>query len=392
MKKTLIFLSVLVIVSCTSTNKMIKHGQYDDAIDELAVKLKKKPGEIKSILQMDSALHLANSRDKGYITDLKLSGQPDIWRNVYDTYLQLDTRQQKVAMLPKEAREQLQFAPEGYTSFLSGSRKKACAYYYALAEKKLASGNSDDHHNAIQLLMGIDSLNPEYKDVKELLAKYEKAKPVNIYYRIVNKYSNQLSPSMKMAIKNIDLSAFDQAGIKFLNEKPENRGYQYYAEVKINNIMISPEKTEEVFYTESADMQDGIAYKVDENGDFVLDSLGNKIEFPKYNSIACYVTENIQHKSMLVSGTVEILERATGDKIAEKEVVGETKFNHRSAIFKGDLNALSAETYELMGSRELDYPSDFAMIKIAVAKLGKNAANVVAEEIKKHKAHSESKK
>lgn len=384
MKKVLIFLSVLVIVSCTSTNKMIKQGKYDDAIDKLVVKLEKKPGEIKSIRQMDSACHLANNRNNNYIRNLKLSGQPDIWHKVYNNYRQLDTRQQKVAMLPEDARVQLQFTPEDYSSFLSESREKACAYYYALAQKKLTSGNLDDHPKAFQYLLGIDSLIPEYKDVKELLAKYKKVEPVYIYFRIKNKYSNQLSPSIEMAIKNIDLSAFDQDGIKFLNEKPKQGGYQYYAEVKIYNIMISPEKTEEIFYTESADIQDGVAYEVDENGDFILDSLGNKFEMPKYKTIACYVTESIQHKSMLVAGTVEILERATGNKIAEKEIIGETKFSHRWAKFDGDLNALSAETFELVGTREFDYPSDNAMMNKATEKLGKNAAAVVADEIEKH--------
>ena len=392
MKKLIFFLSVIFLVSCNSTNKLIKQGQYDAAVKTLTTKLENHPEKKKAIQQLDMAYHMANSKESNYIRNLKLSGQPDIWHEVYETYKSLAVRQEKVDGLANEVKMQLQFAPENYVPLLDDSRNKACDFYYALAQKKLNSGNLDDHPKAFQYLVEINKLNPEYKDVQELLAKFARVEPVFVYFHVENKYPNQLSPSMEKAINGIYMSDYDEAGFRFLKEKPENNGFQYYAEVKIYNIMISPEKTEEIFYTESADIQDGIAYEVDENGDFILDSLGNKFEMPKYKTIACYVTESIQHKSMLVAGTVEILERATGNKIAEKEIVGETKFSHRWAKFDGDLNALSAETFELVGTREFDYPSDNAMMNKATEKLGKNAADVVADEIEKYKAPSGQKK
>ena len=385
MKKLILLLSVIFLFSCNSTNKLIKQGQYSAAVKKLVTQLEKKPNKKKAVNQLDMAYHLANSKELNYIRNLKLSGQPDIWREVYETYKSLAVRQERVDGLANEVKVQLQFAPENYGHLLDESRNKTCEYYYALAQKKLNSGNLDDHPKAFQYLVEINKLNPDYKDVPELLEGFERFEPVYVYFHVENKYTNQLSASMQRAVSSIDLSDFDQAGFRFLKEKPKNKGFQYYAEVKIYDIMISPEKTEEIFYTESADIQDGIAYKVDENGEFIVDSLGNKFEMPKYKTIACYVTESIQRKSMLVGGTVEILERATGNKIAEKEVVGETKFSHRSAKFDGDLNALSAETYELIGTRELDYPSDNAMMNIATEKLGRKAADVVAEEIEKYK-------
>jgi hypothetical protein len=392
MKKQILFLSIIFLFSCNSTNKLIKQGQYDTAVKKLVVKLEKKPKKKKAVGQLDMAYNLANSKELNHIRNLKLSGQPDIWREVYETYKNLAVRQERVDGLANEVKAKLQFAPENYRPLLDQSLNKTCDYYYALAHKKLNSGNLDDHPKAFQYLVEINKLNPDYKDVQELLAKFERVEPLYVYFHVENKYANQLPASMQRAVNSIDLSDFDQAGFRFLKEKPKNSGFQYYAEVKIYDIMISPEKTEEIFYTESADIQDGIAYKVDENGDFIVDSLGNKFEMPKYKTIACYVTESIQHKSMLVGGTVEILERATGNKIAEKEVVGETKFSHRSAKFEGDLNALSSETYELVGTREYDYPSDNAMMNKAIEKLGRNAADIVVEEIEKHKAQSESKK
>jgi len=386
MKKILFLLSIVFLISCTSTNKMIKRGEYDAAVKVLVSKLEKHPNRKKATHQLDVAYHLASSKESNYIRNLKLSGQPGIWREVYETYKSLAVRQERVRGLDVEVRKKIEFVPENYGNDLDESLEKTCAYYYALAQNKLNSGNLDEHPAAFQYLLEINKLNPEYKDVPELLAKFEKVEPLYVYFRVENKYPNELPAAMERALNSIDLSDFDEAGYRFLQEKPKKSAFQYYAEVKIFDVMISPEKTEEVFYTESADIQDGIAYKVDDNGEFITDSLGNKFEIPKYKTIACHVTESNQRKSMLVGGTIEILEKATGDKVAETEVVGETKFNHRSAVFDGDLNALSSESYELVGSRMIEYPSDGAMMNKATEKFGKDAVRVVAEEIEKRKA------
>ena len=84
-----------------------------------------------------------------------------------------------------------------------------------------------------------------------------------------------------------------------------------------------------------------------------------------------------------MGGTVEIINIETGKTIAKRAVAGETKFYHKSAFFKGDINALTPETMELLGSKELDYPSDLIMILRASDKFGKNVADVVIEELEK---------
>jgi hypothetical protein len=386
-------MSLTVLAGCTTIDKLIKRGRYDDAINKLEVKLKKHPGKKKLNRKMEQAFYLANGEDLNAIRSLKLSGQPDIWHKVYDLYRMLDYRQQKIALLPEESKKTMQFHPEDYSMALANTRDKACAYYYALAKKLLSSGNLNDQPHAFGYLTEINKLNPEYKDVSELLSNFEKVQPVYIYYKIIQKYSNSLSPMMESALAAIDLSKYDMAGYRFLAHKPRQRGaYRYYAEIKILDILISPEKTEEVSYTESADIQDGVAYQVDSNGSFVLDSLGNKIELPKYKTVACNVTEYTRHKSMLIAGTVEVTERASGKKIAVKDVVGETKFNNHWAKFDGDLSALSDETYKLVGTHKADYPTDFAMFKKALEKFNVNVTAVIADAIEKQGTKNTEKK
>jgi hypothetical protein len=217
-----------------------------------------------------------------------------------------------------------------------------------------------------------------------LLAEFNIAEPVVVYYRVENKYPGEFPSSMLSVIDNINLGVFNQPALTMLDKKPKNGEYQYYAEVKIQDVLIAPENTEEIYYTESADIQDGVAYKTDDKGNFLVNSTGEKIEIPKYKTIACYVSESVQHKSMMVSGTVELVDKESGKTIAQKNVVGETKFLHRSAQFKGDLNALLPETYELVGSREREYPPDYIMVGKALEKLGTKTVDIIQLEIEKH--------
>jgi tetratricopeptide (TPR) repeat protein len=383
MKKTITYLSLLFLFACTSNEKVIQQGQYDEAISNLVAKLEKHPSNSKAIHQLASAYPLANNLDLDYIKELKLSGQPDIWGEVHKTYEGLAARQESITGLSDEVKAQLDFTPEDYQAHLKESSQKACDYYYALANKNLSSGKPDDVSKALQCLSEIDKLNPDYKDVKELLAEFNIAEPVVVYYRVENKYPGELPSSMLNVINNINLGVFNRPGLILVDKKPKNGDYQYYAEVKIQDVLIAPEHTEEIYYTESADMQDGVAYKTDDKGNFLVNSSGEKIEIPKYKTIACYVSESVQHKSMMVSGTVELVDKESGKTIAVKNVSGETKFLHRSAQFKGDLNALLPETYELLGSRERAYPPDYIMVGKATEKLGRKAVDIIQMEIEK---------
>ncbi len=383
MKKTITFLSVLFLFACSSPNKMIQQGQYDEAISSLVAKLEKHPGNTKAVQQLGLAYQLANEVDLNQIKDLKISGQPDIWGEVYKTYKSLDARQESVNSLPDEVKAQMDFTSKDYQPHLKESSLKACDYYYALASKNLISDNQEGLPEAIHNLTEIDKLNPDYKDVQELLAKFHVAEPIIVYYRVKNKYPGELPSSMLGVINSINLGVFNRSGLTLLDKKPKDGEYQYYAELKIQDVLIAPENTEEIYYTESADIQDGVAYKTDEKGNFLVNSMGQKIEIPKYKTIACYVTESVQRKSMKVGGTVEIVDKASGNTIAVKKVFGETKFKHRSAQFKGDLNALLPETLELLGSRERDYPPDYIMMNKASEKLAAKAVEIIQLEIEK---------
>jgi hypothetical protein len=245
------------------------------------------------------------------------------------------------------------------------------------------SGNKAEAQRAGFYLREIDSLLSGFKDVGKLLTDLGNDTTIFVYYKFQNQNPGYLPAGLENELDELDISKFNTPKYKFVSKKPSYLKIKYEIDIDIIDIKLAPEKTDQTFYAETATLQDGIAYKLDETGNFVRDSLGNKIEIPKFKTIACYVTQNDQKKSMLMGGTVEIIDRETGKTIAKRAVAGETKFYHKSAYFKGDINTLSPETMELLGSKELEFPSDVIMILRASDKFGKNVADLVVDELEK---------
>lgn len=362
MKKIIYFLTLIVLFSCTSTKELIKSGNYDSAIDKLIKSVEKSPLKINKIQQLKTAFSDANTRDNDEIEKLKLGGKPNIWYEIYFLYVKLEKRQSKIQPLPTEVKDSINFSPEDYQKSLNKSKEKAASYFYASAKKCLKTNSVEDQTLAYKNLLKIKELYQEFRDVDELLEKFKTVEPDIIFYRVKDKSPNYLPSSIEDELTNIDLSDLNSPLYTFINKKPSGKDYKYFIKIIITGIKISPEKTDKLYYTETVDVQDGIAYKLDNDGNFVLDTAGNKIEFPKFKTIACYVTEKRQKKAMKIIGTIEVYDTKSDESLSKISVSAETKFNHRSASFKGDLNALSPETSELIGSKTLDFPSDIEML------------------------------
>ncbi len=371
-------LGTLIMTSCNSTQKMIDNGQYSNAINELVEDLMAKESS-KKIELLNEVYHLANKQDLDEIQSLKASGQPDIWQKINFHYFTLNARQKNVARLSPEILQSINFTLIDYDDELENARQKSATYYYALAMKRMGDSNSISIPSAYDYLNTVNQIYPGFRDVDELLAEIKSHQPTCIYYQFKNDYPYTLPPGAASNLENINLSAFDTPRYHFVNSRPSDDEFNVYAELTLTSVKISPERTGELAYTESVEIQDGIAYRLDENGGFVLDREGKKIEVPKFKTLVCYVSEYKQEKSMLLIGNLKLIDRASEKIIGMETLEGESKFVNIYAKFKGDMDALSPETFELVGTKKLDYPSDAEMIKDAGKKFGRDASKKVIE-------------
>jgi hypothetical protein len=277
----------------------------------------------------------------------------------------------------------MQFKPADYVAFSNQARDKATQFYYAAAKKQLESNIPQDHQLAYKNLLKVDELTPGFKDVDKLLGDFKKIEPIHILYKVTNLFPGYLPNELEKELKYLDLSTMNTPQIQYHKKPNKADSIAFSIAIEIHDVKIAPENTREVYYVETAKVQDGIGYRLDENNNFIYDSLGRKIEFPLLKTIACYVSETIKEKSILIGGSVEITETATGKGIAKRNIAGEAKFLNRSAIFKGDINALTAETFELVGTKEAEYPTDLEMILRASDRFKLNSLEFILAEMSK---------
>lgn len=372
---------IFIMISCSPTEKALNEGQYDQVIHNLTKELQQK-SSAKKVEQLQVAFEKANERDMAAISRLKNSGQPDIWYDVYMLFDALEKRQQKVTQLPENVLAQMNFEKEDYRNQLSQSRLKAAEYYYALVMKKMEDEKGYEDPRVYAYLVKIEDVYPGFRDAPELLSAWKEAQPKCVRTNIENAYNSPLPPGVGGGLEKIDPGMFSTDEIRFTSKKSSSR-CGYFAEITITDIKIKPEKTGELSYTESVKIQDGVAYQLDSDGNFVYDSLGKKIEIPKFNTLVCYVTEYRQEKSILMLGTLKVFDSKTERMIGTEKLRGESVFTHKYAKFKGDMDALSAETFKMVGSKKRDFPTDSNMILHAGEQLTGDAALKVIKMLEK---------
>jgi hypothetical protein len=363
---SLLIILITVISGCNSPQQLASQHRYDQAIDVL---IKKKNYSPKAIAQLTDYYHQANIADSAAIVTLLHSGEPDVWHEIYTRYQQLNVRQQKLGALPEAVRQQINVVSYDYSASLFQTRQKACLYYYTLAGHHLKTNKYMDALHCLETVGSIDSL---YRNTTQLIDSLQRCAPTPVYYEVVLNYPYPLPPGMAEFISESNLSLYSTPSVVFVNNKPDP--YRLYAEIRITDVKIAPEKNGELAYTESVEVQDGVAYKIDAQGDFIRGSAGQKIEIPKFKKLACYVSEYKQEKSILLFGEVLLVSVPEGKILMRKPVQGVSHFMHRYARFKGDLDALSPEAATLIGSRKQEFPSDGAMIQHATENLFKDAA------------------
>ena len=120
--------------------------------------------------------------------------------------------------------------------------------------------------------------------------------------------------------------------------------YDYYVDLVLQFIDISPDLVSDKDYVEKKTIEDGFTYVLDSKGNVMKDSLGNDIKVKKYKEITCTVIETLQQKDCTIKGNLEIISVNPKQLLKKEPVAATTHFEHLSARAIGDINALKPET------------------------------------------------
>ncbi len=377
MRNILLFAIALSMFSCASSSKLLEKGNYDASIDKSIKKLMRAPDNSKEIKVLKKSYQLANDNDLDKIDKLKLTGQPDIWQDIYDAYTRLADRQQRVRRLPDEVLNKINFTKHDYILQQSAALKKAVAYHYAQAKVLLQTGNKQDAREAYRQLQFISNKMPNYKEVNRLMENALVQGTNYVLFRMENQSNAVLPKNYVEQILKISLSSLNERWLTFDTYPEEGLSYDFDIDLLLKEINVSPELIQQEKITDSREMEDGWEYVLDANGNVKKDSAGNDIKKTKYTTIKAYVTKTHMNKKAQVKGTLDYYDNRTGQLVKTFPISTEFVFDYYYATFEGEKDALSKASLELIKNKPVPFPTDPEIVFDTADELKKIALNKI---------------
>lgn len=377
MKKAItILLVTMIAVSCASSQKMLQRGQYDMAIDRASEKLMKKPGKDKQLAVLKEAYELANTFDQERIDFLELEGLEESWVEIYQLYEQMNRRQNKVRRLPSQIRNQFTFV--NYDQQIVNSKAAAAEVSYRRGEQFLSQGDKLGGRQAFTEFEQADIIYPGYKDVLQKMTLAEELGRNNALFLIENNSGIAVPEFFDSEIKKITLKELNTLWLNFDTYENENLDYDYFIILNISEISFSPETLDRRTFTEAREIQDGMKYSLDDDGNVRKDSTGNDIRVPNMITVSAQVTETTQMKSAIVGGSLNVYELKTDQLVKTDNISVEAVFRHKFGEFTGDRRALSDELRAVMQGKEVPFLSNEQMMMDAAQLLKERSKAIVS--------------
>ncbi|WP_452223061.1 hypothetical protein [Lacinutrix chionoecetis] len=367
---TLLTVVLLILTSCVGRKqieKQLHSGNYDQAISNALKKLennKDKKRKQDYIVMLQDAYYKVVEENHNSINHLKKDGNPELYENIFNIYLDLEDRQRAIkAVMPLQiGGKPLTLDFKNYTNAIVEYKAKVTEYKYNTAVALMQSDDKLKNRIAFETLEYIESINANYKDVRQLMDVAHHQGTDFVIVTIENQ-TNQIIP---IRLQN-DLLNFDTYGLNdfwtvYHANTNTNINYDYAMQLQLQRINVSPERITEKQLLRKRDVIDGWEYVLDANGNVVKDSLGNDVKQDKIITAKARFFEYNQLKSTQVVARVVYSDLKQNQVLESFPVNSEFLFNNLYATAKGDHRALTAEDLEILKNRRLRFPSNEQMV------------------------------
>lgn len=373
---SVVLLISVMLISCASSQRMLQKGQYDRAIDRSTEKLMKKPNNSKELGVLNEAYELANMFDRERIEYLELEGRDESWIEIYQLYEQLKYRQNKVRRLPTQIRSQFTFY--NYDQDIVESKSAAAEISYKRGLDFMQKGDKVSARQAYYEFDRASRIFPGYQDVDQKMIITHQMGLNHALFMVENNSGMVLPEYFDTELKKVTLRELNTRWLSFDTQENLNVDYDYFLVLNITDIAYSSETIERRIFTESKEIQDGLRYEMDNNGNVKKDSLGNDIRVPNMVNVTAEVTEAKQLKSAFVGGSLDIFDLATDQLVRTENISVEALFQHLSGTFTGNKEALSNDSARIVGGREVAFPSNENMLMDSAQLLKERSKAIVS--------------
>ncbi|HLF51806.1 hypothetical protein [Flavobacterium sp.] len=372
MKKITLLLALFIIVSSCGVKKtrsMLSDGDYDGAINRAIEGLRSnKNAKSKQdyVYLMEEAFAKAKERDLHEIDLLVKDASPAKLELLYNTYLQLNNRQERIRpLLPlklmKEGRNAI-FPFDNYSEQIINSKNALSKYLYDNSKALLLTKDKMSFRKAYDDLSYLETINPGYKDSSKLMAEaeFKGTDFVNVYAK------NETNMVIPVRLQNdlLDISTYglNDKWTVYHSNKQKGINYDYGLIVNFRQINISPEQIKEKEFIKEKQIKDGVKTLLDVRGNVVKDSLGNPIKVDNFKTIRVNIYEFRQFKSCQITAKVDYIDFRTNQLIDTFPISSEFIFENIYANYNGDKRASDDNYLSYFDKRAVPFPSNEQMV------------------------------
>jgi hypothetical protein len=367
MKRIIPFIFVLAIIlaGCGSSKKQLEKGNYDAAIQKAVKQLRKDPTDVKQIDILSQSYKVSNDQDNERIRFLKAEGKPNNWDEIYLVYKALNDRQSLVrTVTPLNANgRSVDFPYIDYVPEMVNAKRKAADFYYAHGNELMKSGIKESFRQAYDEFVRAKEYVGDYEGIDNKIQEAKLQGMSSVFVSIQNSSILKFPKEFEDDLLALDLPRLNSEWVEYHTQNlNDNAQYDYFVNVNIKNIAVSPDQSLQRDSVIKRDIADGFSYVLDKKGNVMKDTLGNDIKQKKYKTVQCALVETIQSKACRIDGDVEVVQM-NPNKVLKKDPIGaQSNFENISSRALGDIQALNAKQLERTKTSIVPFPTDIEMI------------------------------
>jgi hypothetical protein len=367
MKRIIPFILTLTILlsGCGSSKKQLEKGNYDAAIQKAVKQLRKDKNDVKQIDILEQAFKVANEQDNESVRMLKMEAKANNWDQIYLVYKALNDRQSLVrTVTPLNVKgRSVDFSYVDYMPEMVNAKHKAADFYYAHGNDLMKSRLKESYRQAFTEFMRAKEYVGDYEGIDSKIQEAKIQGMSRVFISIQNTSILKFPKEFEDDLLALDLPRLNSEWVEYYTQNlNDNTQYDYFVNVNIRNVAVSPDQSAQVDSVIKREIEDGFSYVLDKKGNVMRDSLGNDIKQKKYKTVQCALVETIQTKVCRIDGDIDVIQM-NPNKVLKKDPIGaQSNFENISSRALGDLQALNAKQLEKTKRSSVPFPSDMEMI------------------------------
>lgn len=371
MKKAILLLIVVAtMAACSSvkrSQKAVNQGNFVEAIDLAVKKLQKNKTNKRSkelIPILEDAYTKFTETSLNRIAFLEKEGNPASKREIFNLYSQLDYVQNSIRPLLPLYRlgGEAQFQLNDYSSQLIEAKEEYANSLYERAQNLIASGQKLDYRSAHKTLNDLNKLSPGFRNTEQLIRDAHYYGTDFVFVELKNETNLIIPNQLERDLLDFNTYRLDDFWTEFHSINRRDIDYDFEVILEFRNIIFSPERVYEREVKLEREIIDGYTYEIDRQGNYVLDSLGNRKRIDRYVVVKGTLYETTQSKAITVNGMVDYYNVQNRRKINSHPLETEFIFEHLFATFKGDDRVLNADERRLLRNSPVPFPTNEQML------------------------------